>query len=91
MTAYYCEHCDKWEKATTKEAENEKNIPWTARKCSECQVEFDYDKGVDSYFCKICDTWNEDQCNDPECNFCVTRPARPSDRNKKNNDLEEKK
>lgn len=32
----------------------------------------------DVYFCEACDVWLEKVCSDPDCEFCPTRPQRPS-------------
>lgn len=32
----------------------------------------------DSYACKTCDRWTEPKCTHPKCQFCKTRPGRPS-------------
>ena len=37
----------------------------------------------DAMFCKICDSWLEDRCDDPRCNFCPQRPEKPSESNYK--------
>jgi hypothetical protein len=79
MKAYYCEKCDTWEKATKEEIENETIKPWTPKRCAECDQRFDYEERYDSYYCKKCDVWNEFKCSDPECEFCVNKPLRPSD------------
>jgi hypothetical protein len=37
----------------------------------------------DAMFCKVCDSWLEDRCDDPRCNFCPQRPEKPSESNYK--------
>lgn len=32
----------------------------------------------DAYFCAECDKWIEKQCGDEGCDFCRSRPQRPS-------------
>jgi hypothetical protein len=38
-----------------------------------------YAEKWDAYACQQCDEWLENCCDDPECSFCPTRPATPSD------------
>lgn len=38
-----------------------------------------YHKKHDAYFCEDCDQWLEDACEDADCQFCPTRPNRPSE------------
>lgn len=33
----------------------------------------------DAYYCESCDAWLETKCTDPDCEFCYTRPERPSE------------
>lgn len=33
----------------------------------------------DAYYCEKCDAWIEKQCGSPRCDFCPTRPAKPSE------------
>jgi len=47
------------------------------RRCS-CGRIFDYSQGYDAEFCRACDRWWAKACSDPRCEFCATRPARPS-------------
>lgn len=30
----------------------------------------------DAYYCQVSGVWLEKQCDDPECIYCVERPAR---------------
>lgn len=36
-------------------------------------------KKHDAYFCKDCDVWIEKACKDKTCDFCSTRPEKPSE------------
>ena len=38
-------------------------------------------EGWDTYFCVICNTWNEGECGDLSCYYCTGRPAKPLDSN----------
>jgi len=33
----------------------------------------------DAYYCEYCNIWLEDKCNDPECEFCSSRPLTPNE------------
>jgi hypothetical protein len=33
-----------------------------------------YSESYDSYYCGICKEWLEQECDDVECYFCMTRP-----------------
>lgn len=33
----------------------------------------------DAYCCVICNVWTEQQCSDPTCEYCSSRPLLPSD------------
>lgn len=37
-----------------------------------------YSARWDAYYCKDCDRWIEGKCGDPDCDFCRTRPEKPS-------------
>jgi len=45
--------------------------------CPKCSKECDYNEMYDSYYCKHCNLWNEDECSDPHCLYCKKRPKRP--------------
>lgn len=47
-------------------------------KCETCESEIQYSEKYDTYFCELCNTWLESKCDDPECDYCVNRPAKPS-------------
>jgi len=36
-----------------------------------------YSEQYDAYYCETCNKWTEDKCDDPECEFCLARPATP--------------
>lgn len=46
--------------------------------CPCCGAEKLYSGKYDAYYCKACDVWLEGNCNDPECEFCSSRPEKPS-------------
>ena len=46
--------------------------------CPICNRYSDYNDEYDVYYCKVCDIWLEDKCSDPNCEFCVYRPEKPS-------------
>lgn len=50
--------------------------PW----CSKCNSEIQYSNKYDAYYCELCNEWLEPKCEDPECEFCNTRPNKPSQR-----------
>lgn len=37
-----------------------------------------YNETFDAYFCKTCDRWLEKNCGDKACEFCASRPDKPS-------------
>jgi len=47
--------------------------------CHYCEHELSYSKEHDAKYCRICDIWVEIECGDPDCNFCIGRPEKPSD------------
>ncbi|GKV67655.1 hypothetical protein NCCP2716_01530 [Sporosarcina sp. NCCP-2716] len=55
-------------------------IEWDemANHCICCMEPLLYNEQFDSVFCGACDEWREASCNDPECEYCGDRPARPS-------------
>ena len=46
--------------------------------CDVCGTEKNYNSKYDSYYCILCNTWLEKTCSDPDCDFCVQRPEKPS-------------
>lgn len=44
------------------------------KKCSNPTVHFE---SYDAYVCGLCNSWNEKQCSDNECYYCVNRPEKP--------------
>lgn len=47
--------------------------------CKHCGTKKSYNPVYDAMFCKKCDAWCESKCNDPNCEFCSSRPEKPSD------------
>ena len=48
--------------------------------CQECgEMSRLYSDKFDSYFCAACDKWLENKCSDGGCDFCATRPEKPSE------------
>lgn len=43
-----------------------------------CRHPRSYSQRWDAYYCEHCDAWIEGKCNDPDCEFCVGRPEKPS-------------
>jgi len=37
----------------------------------------------DAYYCASCNEWLESKCDDPTCEYCTNRPARPELRDEK--------
>ena len=50
-------------------------------KCPTCGDITSYTVEFDSFYCQSCNEWLEDICNDRECSFCKTRPAKPDEQN----------
>jgi len=42
-----------------------------------CEATRQYSEEYDSYYCRECNVWLESRCNDPECEFCPSRPELP--------------
>jgi len=48
--------------------------------CDTCGEVSKYrDPDHDAYTCEGCDVWVEKQCGDATCEFCASRPERPSE------------
>lgn len=47
--------------------------------CPLCGADRGYSEEYDSIFCLSCDKWLESSCEDPGCEFCSSRPVKPSD------------
>lgn len=45
--------------------------------CS-CGNKPDYDFDHDAFFCKVCDVWLDEKCDDVNCEYCKDRPEKPS-------------
>jgi hypothetical protein len=43
-----------------------------------CGSERQYNQQYDCYYCELCNEWLEKKCTDPTCEFCTTRPEKPS-------------
>lgn len=46
--------------------------------CPACNSERQYAYKYDAFYCELCNMWLEDKCTDPECEYCTTRPEKPS-------------
>lgn len=46
--------------------------------CMVCLESLAYNDEHDSVFCPTCDEWREPSCADPDCEYCLARPNRPS-------------
>lgn len=46
--------------------------------CEESNWPTHYNNTYDAHFCPDCDVWLEERCDDIECDYCSTRPAKPS-------------
>lgn len=60
-----------------------KSIPregtyYVGNKCVFCGSLRTYCENYDVYYCKKCDKWLEDRCNDPDCRYCACREDKPS-------------
>lgn len=40
-----------------------------------------YSEEYDTYYNEETNEWVEDKCDDPNCEFCVNRPDKPSEKN----------
>lgn len=50
----------------------------STRFCRKCSSEKQYNAEYDAIYCELCNEWLERTCDDPECEYCSTRPAKPS-------------
>jgi hypothetical protein len=48
-----------------------------------CQEPKKYSEEYDTYYCKACNIWLEDKCDDPTCEYCTKRPDVPEMRDEK--------
>lgn len=48
-------------------------------RCHVCLTSLAYNDEYDAQFCSVCDEWREEICSDPTCDYCFTRPKKPSD------------
>ena len=44
-----------------------------------CQETKLYSEEHDCFYCKPCNKWLEEKCDDEECEYCCGRPPKPSD------------
>ncbi|MHA6258552.1 hypothetical protein ACXYMX_01445 [Sporosarcina sp. CAU 1771] len=47
--------------------------------CSTCLELLEYNDEFDSSYCGSCNEWREFSCADPDCEYCLERPEKPSD------------
>ena len=47
--------------------------------CSRVVHEKLYSKEFDTDYCKSCNSWLEDKCDDINCEYCINRPLFPND------------
>lgn len=47
------------------------------RACPSCREARVYFLVYDAFFCPACNVWLELHCDDPRCDVCACRPARP--------------
>ena len=59
---------------------NGKIFEWSEllSRCIVCLNSLNYNEEHDSEFCSTCDEWREDSCSDPNCEYCLARPEKPS-------------
>ena len=62
---------------TTDDEETEPIAFWHGR-CPFCGSKDKYNSRYDAFYCDKCDRWLEETCEDPHCDYCATRPFRPS-------------
>ena len=46
--------------------------------CLKCKSEKQYNGQYDAYYCELCNEWLEERCGDDGCEYCQTRPEKPS-------------
>lgn len=46
-------------------------------RCLHCRRVVSYSQRYDSYFCMPCNLWLEEQCSEPQCEFCAGRAEEP--------------
>jgi hypothetical protein len=42
------------------------------------QQYWNYNEKFDSFYCKDCDYWLEEKCDEHDCEYCIKRPEKPS-------------
>lgn len=48
--------------------------------CRQCGGETQRNEEHDAFFCTKCDVWRDAVCGESDCEFCVGRPMKPSER-----------
>jgi hypothetical protein len=43
----------------------------------DCGSKKKYSDQYDAYYCLSCNEWLESKCDDPDCEYCPTRPDKP--------------
>ncbi len=46
--------------------------------CPRCGEPRIYNDKHDALYCAACDVWLQKKCGDPACDYCQTRPDKPS-------------
>lgn len=54
--------------------------PEMQRICEHCKNPGAYDEKFDAFLCVNCDCWLEKNCLEETCEFCSSRPEKPSNR-----------
>jgi len=44
-----------------------------------CGKKKSHSEEYDAYYCKSCNEWLEDKCDDSTCGYCNSRPLTPND------------
>lgn len=47
--------------------------------CEVCDTILFRNDKHDAYYCPKCDEWAEGNCGEPNCEYCVGRPNKPSE------------
>ena len=54
-----------------------KQRPNIVATCALCNHTLDYSEPHDADYCAHCNDWREENCEDPECEYCKDRPEKP--------------